>query len=388
MDREHLGFVIVGHVDHGKSTLIGRLLFDTQSLPREKMEEVARLSKELGRETELAFVMDHLQEERDQGITIDTAQTFFHTAKRDYVIIDAPGHKEFIKNMITGAAQAQAALLIVDADEGVREQTRRHAYLLGMLGLEQITVVINKMDKVGWSRDRFDEVSSDILLFLDVIGLTPMHIVPISAKDGDNVARRSVKMPWYAGPTVLEVLDAFAVPPKAVAGPMRFPVQDVYKVDDKRMLVGRVESGVLHAGDAVVFLPSNSESRVKTVEKFLSDPLERAEAGESIGITLEDPLFVERGQVACPTDAPATVTDTIRANVFWMSRTRLTPGEKLRIKQATQEVSAEVTEIARRIDSSSLEVIAENSDELQNNEIAELTIRTKTPIAMESFYDV
>jgi len=388
MDKENLGFVIVGHVDHGKSTLIGRLLFDTKSLPEEKLAEVERMSKELGREVEFAFVMDHLQEERDQGITIDTAQTFFHTETRDYVIIDAPGHKEFIKNMITGASQAQAALLIIDAEEGVREQSRRHAYLLAMLGLEQVTVLINKMDKVDFAQARFNEVSAEMLVFLDVLGITPRHVVPVSAKEGDNVATRSARMPWYDGPTVLEALDGFAIPPTAVDGPMRFPVQDVTKVDDKRMLLGRVESGVLRAGEHVVFLPNGGESTVKTVEKFLSDPLERAQAGESIGITLEDPLFIERGQVACPADAQCTVTDAIKANVFWMSKTRLTLGEKLRIKQATQEVSAEVTEIAKRIDSSSLEVIAENSDELKNNEIAELTIRTKAPIATESFYDV
>jgi len=388
MEKETLGFVIVGHVDHGKSTLIGRLLYDTQSLPPEKLAEVERMSKELGRETEFAFVMDHLQEERDQGITIDTAQTFFHTDARDYVIIDAPGHKEFIKNMITGASQGQAALLIVDAEEGVREQTRRHAYLLGMLGLEQITVLINKMDKVDYAQARFDEVAGEITRFLAAIALAPMHLIPISAKDGDNVAVRSEKMPWYEGVTTLDALDTFAIPPRATEGPMRFPLQDVMKVDDKRMLVGRVESGVIRAGQEVVFLPSGSESTVTGIAQFMKPPLEQAEAGESIGITLADPLFVERGEVACPSGAVARVSDTIAANVFWMSKSRLAPGEKLRIKLATQEVPAEVTHIARRIDSSSLEVIAEDSDEMKNNEIAEVTIRTKAPIALESFYDV
>jgi len=388
MEKETLGFVIVGHVDHGKSTLIGRLLYDTKSLPQEKIAEVERMSKELGREVELAFVMDHLQEERDQGITIDTAQTFFHTDARDYVIIDAPGHKEFIKNMITGASQAQAALLIIDAEEGVREQTRRHAYLLAMLGLEQLTVLINKMDKVSYAAERFEEVKSSIVEFLDAVGLETMHILPISAKEGDNVASVSGRMPWYEGPTALAALDSFVVPTRASDKPMRMPIQDVYKVDDKRVLVGRVESGTLSVGQDLIFQPSGGESKVRTIEKFLAAPPQQAHAGESIGITIEDPLFIERGQVACETTSQPSVTDSIRANVFWMSKTRLQKDEKLRIKLATQEVGTEVTDIARRIDSASLEVIAENSDELKNNEIAELTLRTKEPLATESFYSV
>ena len=388
MEKENLGFVIVGHVDHGKSTLIGRLLYDTHSLPDEKVAEVERMSKELGREVEFAFVMDHLQEERDQGITIDTAQTFFHTDRRDYVIIDAPGHKEFIKNMITGASQAQAALLIVDAEEGVREQTRRHAYLLGMLGLEQITVLINKMDKVSYARERFDEVTGETVAFLDALGLKPMHVVPISAREGDNVAGRSGKMPWYEGVTALEALDCFVVPTRPADKPLRLPIQDVYKVDDKRVLMGRVESGTIRAGQTIVFLPSGGETRVRSIEKFPGMTPAEAGTGESIGITIEDPLFVERGEVACETTSRPRVGDVVHANVFWMSRTPLSLGEKLKIRDATQEVAAEVSEIAKRVDSSTLEVIAGNSDELKNNEIAELTLHAQAPVATESFYEV
>jgi sulfate adenylyltransferase large subunit len=388
MENEDLKFVIVGHVDHGKSTLIGRLLFDTKSLPASKLEEVERISKELGREVEFAFVMDHLQEERDQGITIDTAQTFFQTDRRDYVIIDAPGHKEFIKNMITGASQAEAAVLIVDAEEGVREQTRRHAYLLSMLGLEQVAVVINKMDRVGFARERFEEVSAATSRFLEALGIRAMHVIPISAKLGDNVAQRSGGMGFYDGPTVLEALDAFRVLPRPTEKPMRMPVQDVHKVGDKRMLLGRIESGTLRAGQEVVFLPSGSTSRVRTIEKFMEPPLESASAGESVGVTLDDALFVERGEVACPPDSRARVTDTVQASVFWMSRQPMAAGEALKIKCATQEVPAKVHRIARRIDSSTLEVIDENASELQNNEIAELTVETKSPVAFETFYDV
>jgi len=388
MVRDHLQLVIVGHVDHGKSTLIGRLLYDTNSLTREKVEEIERTSKELGRPVELAFAMDHLQEERDQGLTIDTAQAFFRTGARSYVIIDAPGHKEFVKNMITGASQAQAALLVIDAEEGVREQTRRHACLLAMLGLTKLTVLINKMDKVSYAKDRFDELSSGILVFLDSLGLAPMHVIPICARDGDNVAGRSARMPWYGGVTVLDALDCFKVPPSACEKPMRFPVQDVYRLGDRRVLVGRVESGTIRTGQEIVFLPAGSESRVKSIEKFLAPGSREATAGESIGITIEDPLFIERGQVACEKASRPTVSDTLRAEVFWMSPARLTLGERLVIRQATQETPADVLEIARRMDSSSLEVIAGSSEELEDSEIAEVTIRTERPIVTECFYDV
>jgi sulfate adenylyltransferase large subunit len=388
MEMESLGFVIVGHVDHGKSTLIGRLLCDTQSLPREKLEEVERMSKELGRPVELAFVMDHLQEERDQGLTIDTAQAFFRTDKRGYVIIDAPGHKEFIKNMITGASQAQAALLIIDAEHGLREQTRRHACLLAMLGLTQLTVLINKMDKVSYARDRFDELASGILAFLDALRLKPLHVIPISARDGDNVASRSVRMPWYGGVTVLEALDSFKVPPRPPDKPMRFPVQDVYRLGDRCVLVGRVESGTIRTAQEIVFLPSGRETRVKSIEKFLVPAPGEAAAGESIGITIEDALVIERGEVACEKTSRPTVADTLRAEVFWMSPVRLTLGERLVIRQATQEAPANVVEITRRMDSSSLEVIAQHSEELRASEIAEVTIRTERPIVTEPFYDV
>ncbi len=389
MQKEKLKFVIVGHVDHGKSTLIGRLFFDTGSLPADKIAEIEKISKELGRDVEFAFMMDHLQEERDQGITIDTAQAFFHTDKRDYVVIDAPGHVEFTKNMITGASQAQAAILIVDAAEGVREQTRRHAYLLSMLGLTQVAVVINKMDldTVNYSKQRFEQVVAELLEFCEPLGIKPMHIVPISAKQGENVAKKSTHMDWYIGPTVLELLDDFVVPSKPADKPMRFPIQDVYKVDDKRVLAGRVESGTISNGQDVVFLPSTSRSKITSIEQFLKPPLESASAGESIGITLQDSLFIERGQIAYPADSHPQIGDTFKASLFWMSRQPMSVDEKLMIKCATQEISIKSCKIHRRINSSTLEVIEEDATELGNNEIAELTITTKSPIVVQSFSD-
>ncbi len=384
--QDQLKFVIVGHVDHGKSTLIGRLLFDTGSLPEEKIEEVRRTCEALGREMEFGFVMDHLEEERAQGITIDTAQVFFTTGVRRYVIIDAPGHKEFIKNMITGASQAEAALLVVDAGEGVKEQTRRHAYLLGMLGLRQVTAVINKMDLVDHSERRFEEVRRDLMTFLGPLGIFPNHAIPISARQGDNVAVRSDKMPWYGGPTILEALDSLAPRESALKQPLRFPIQDVYKVKDKRILVGRVEAGVLCQGDEVVFLPQGSSSKVRSIEELWKE-VTSAGAGESIGITLADPLFVERGAVACPGGNRPAVTSTIRANVFWMSKRPYKAGEDLLLRIATQDVAASVA-IEQKIDSATLDPIAENRDAVMETEVAEVLIRTKRPVVVENFNDI
>ena len=242
-DEQSLKFVIVGHVDHGKSTLIGRLLYDTNSLPPDKMEEIRKTSQDLGRDTEFAYLLDHLEEERRQGITIDTTQVFFKTDKREYVIIDAPGHVEFVKNMITGASQAEAAILIIDAKEGIQEQTKRHATILSMLGIEQVIVLINKVDLIDFSEEKYTELKSRLEKFLTTLNITPKLYIPISALKGDNIANKSTNMPWYKGPTMLEGLNHLKNKIAEENQPLIFPVQDIYKVDDKRVIVGRVETG-------------------------------------------------------------------------------------------------------------------------------------------------
>ena len=258
---EQLKIVIVGHVDHGKSTFVGRLIHDTGSLPEGKLEQLQKAAERRGVPFEWANLMDALQSERDQNITIDTAQIWFHTQKRQYVIIDAPGHKEFLKNMVTGAANAEAALLLIDAHEGVQENSRRHGYLLHLLGIRQIAVLVNKMDLASYSQDRFRAIEQEYRAWLNTIGLTPKQFIPIAAKHGDNVAARSVNMPWWQGPTVLETLDEFEVAGLPVNQPLRFPVQDVYRFDERRILAGRVESGSIKVGDRLIFAPSNKTSR-------------------------------------------------------------------------------------------------------------------------------
>jgi sulfate adenylyltransferase large subunit len=384
MEKENMNIVFVGHVDHGKSTLIGRLLYDTGSLPPDKVEEVRKTCEMLGKEMEFGFILDHLQEEREQGITIDTCQIFFKTEKRDYVIIDAPGHVEFIKNMITGASQADAAILIIDTKEGVKEQTKRHAYILGMLGMKKVVVLINKMDLVEYKQERFNEVKEEINDFLKKINVKPSYIIPIVAKDGDNIAKKSEKMDWYKKEIFLSHLDSFSLPEKKKNKSLRFPVQDVYKVDDKRIIAGRIESGTIKKGDEIIILPEKTKTKVMSVEKFLENP-EKAEAGESIGITTEHPLFIERGNIICHPDNLPEVTSRITANVFWMSKHDFNINEIITMKIATQEVSAKIEKIEKKINSSTLEEINEEKDNLKNNEVGTMIIKTLSPVVVDDF---
>ena len=382
-----LSFVIVGHVDHGKSTLIGRLLYDTDSLAPDKIEEVKRVSAGQGRETEFAYLLDHLEEERKQGITIDTTQVFFKSGKRRYVIIDAPGHVEFVKNMITGASQAEAAILIIDVSEGVKEQTKRHSYILSMLGLNQVVVILNKMDLAAFSQQRFNEVRSDAQKWLQSIGIEPLFYIPISAIRGDNIAKRSDHTGWYTGPTFLESLDTLKNKLPVEHKPLLLPVQDVYRIDEKRINVGRVEAGVIKKDAEVKILPSGQVTRVKSIEKFLQQPA-KAVASECIGFTTADSVFLDRGNIVCLPGEEPQVTDRISANIFWMTRRDLDKNTKLTIRCATQETTCKIESINKRIDSSTLQVIEENANVLKNLEVAQVVIKTKKPLAIRNFNDV
>ncbi len=382
-----LSFVIVGHIDHGKSTLIGRLLYDTNSLPPDKIEEVKKASVIQGKKMEFAYLLDHLEEERKQGITIDTTQVFFKTSKRRYVIIDAPGHVEFVKNMITGASQAEAAVLIVDVVEGIKEQTRRHSYMLSLLGLGQVIVVLNKMDLVEFSQDHFNTIKHQMLEWLKTIGIEAALCIPISAIEGDNIAVKSDNMKWYAGPTFLESMDTLQNKQPPEDKSLLFPIQDVYKIEDKRINAGRVESGIIKEGAEIKILPGGQVTRINSIEKFLEKPHE-AVAGECIGLTTTDSVFLDRGNVLCSPGSEPTLTDRICANIFWMAKKDLKKDQKLKIRCATQETSCRIESINKRIDSSTLEVIAEDADAIGNLEVGEVVVKTKKPLAITSFNDV
>jgi len=382
-----LSFVIVGHVDHGKSTLIGRLLYDTDSLPPDKIEEIEKASAGQGKRTEFAYLLDHLEEERKQGITIDTTQVFFKTAKRRYVIIDAPGHVEFVKNMITGASQAEAAVLIIDVTEGVKEQTRRHSYMLSLLGLHQVIVVLNKMDLVDFSQDRFETVKKDALGWLKSINIEPTLFIPISAIEGDNITGKSEKMNWYAGPSFLQSLDTLESRQPPEGKPLLFPIQDIYKIGDKRINVGRVESGIIAKDNKIKILPSGQVTNVNSIEKFPEDT-GKAIASECIGITTADSVFLDRGNIVCLPGAEPTLTDSIPANIFWMTKQDFVKDQKLTIRCATQETSCKIDRINKRINSSTLEVIEENAEVIKNLEVAEVIIKTKRKVIIKDFNDV
>jgi len=383
---EQLKIVIVGHVDHGKSTLVGRLFYDTGSLSDGKFEKIKAACEHRGMPFEWAFLMDGLQAERDQNITIDTAQIWFRTAKRPYVIIDAPGHKEFLKNMVTGAANADAALLLIDANEGVQEQSRRHGFLLSLLGIHQIMVLVNKMDLKGYDEKVFRAIETEYCAFLAPLGVTPKLFIPISASLGDNVANPSANMPWYHGPTALAALDEFHVPQQAGDLPLRFPIQDVYRFDRRRIIAGRVESGALKVGDKILFSPRNKVSTVKSIERWNGPQRDWAGANESVGITLTEQVFVERGQIGSHDTNPPIEADVFKAKLFWLGRQNLEVGRKIRLKLTTEEVECHIQSIEKLVDASTLcEIDLSNRNYIARNDVAEVVIRAKLPIAFDNY---
>src|SRR6202167_2199402 len=353
--RPQVRIVIVGHVDHGKSALVGRLLHETDSLPEGKLEMLKAVSARRGMPFEWSFLLDALQTERDQGITIDTTQIRFRTRSRDVVLIDAPGHAEFLRNMITGASQADGALLIIDALEGVRDQTRRHGYLLHLLGVKQVAVVVNQMDRVDFSAARFAEIRDEISTHLTGLGVTPLAVIPISARDGDGVAARSPRTSWYDGPTALEPLDRLepARPPEQLA--LRLPVQAIYKFDDRRIVAGRIESGNLAAGDEIVIMPAGKIAKIRSVEGWLVAPVQGTQtAGRSVGITLDRELFVERGDVIAHVGKSPRDTRRLRARIFWLHDKPLVQGASILVRLGTKETRATVVAIEKAVDPGAL----------------------------------
>jgi len=382
--QSKLKIVIVGHVDHGKSTLIGRLFHDTNSLPEGKVEQIRKASEAEGMDFEFAFLLDALLEEQEQNITIDTTQLPFRTDLREYVIIDAPGHKEFLKNMITGASSADAAILLIDAHEGVQEQSKRHAYLLSLLGIKQVVVAVNKMDLVGFKQDVFESVRAEYTVFLEKLGVVPQHFLPISAKHGHNITVASPEMPWFKGPSILQALDQFATPATPEGLPLRLVLQDVYRFDERRILAGRIEAGRLAVGEELTFWPDRKRSRIKSIEKWGSEESPTsAKVGESVAITLEEQIFVERGQIASHADVGPAEGREIHASLFWLSNDPLPVNVPFTLKLGTQTVEARIVEIQRVLDSSTLEPITGTRHELLKNEVADVRIRARKPLAFD-----
>jgi len=389
---QRMNIVIVGHVDHGKSTVIGRLLADTHSLPDGKLEQVRADCELNSKPFEYAFLLDALKDEQAQGITIDAARVFFRSRLRPYLILDAPGHIEFLKNMITGAARAEAALLVIDAAEGVQENSRRHGYMVSLLGIHQLAVVVNKMDLVAWDQAVYDRIVAEYSAFLEQVGIRPSCFIPVSGRGGDNIAGRSENLSWYQGPTVLDALDAFRSEPAPVEQPFRMPVQDVYKFtkqgDDRRIVAGTIDSGTVRVGDEVIFYPSGKKSRVKSLEAFNRPAQSRAEAGWAVGFTLQEQIYITRGEVATlESEARPQVTTRLRVSLFWLGREPMVKRKEYLLKLGTARVTARVEEVLRVMDASSLES-AEQRNAVQRHDVAECVLKLDRAIACDLAEDV
>lgn len=387
MERENLNIVIAGHVDHGKSTIIGRLMADTDALPEGRLEFVRETCRRNSKPFEYAFLLDALKDEQSQGITIDAARCFFKTARRNYIIIDAPGHIEFLKNMVTGASRAEAALLVIDAGEGVQENSRRHGYMLSMLGIQQVAVLVNKMDLIQYRREVFESIREEYHAFLEQIGITPSCFIPVSGMQGDNIAAVSENMPWWqTGATVLETLDAFESPALDADKPFRMPVQGVYKFtrngDNRRIIAGTVVSGGLRAGDEVVFYPSGKKSTVKSIEAFNCSELTRVTAGCAAGFTLTEQIYVARGQVAAVVGQPMPcVTSRLGANIFWLGNTPMRTQQKYLFKLGTARISATLEQVVRVVDAATLKTV--EKDYIEKHDVAECIIRLDRDVAFD-----
>ncbi len=388
---EDMNIVIVGHVDHGKSTVIGRLLADTDSLPEGKLEQVRETCQRNSKPFEYAFLLDALKDEQAQGITIDAARCFFKTGRRNYMMIDAPGHIEFLKNMVTGASRAEAALLVIDAAAGIQENTRRHGYLLAMLGIRQVAVLVNKMDLVAYDKLKFAKIVREYSEFLQNIDLVSAAYIPVSGMKGDNIVRHSANTPWFTGRTVLEQMDHFRSDPLPVAQPFRMSVQGVYKFtrqgDTRRIIAGTIDSGKLRAGDEVVFYPSGKKSRVKSLEAFNRERPERMAAGWAAGFTLEEQIYVKRGDLVAIAGEPRPkVAARVRANLFWLGKEPLAQKKEYLLKLGAAKVGFRVEAIVRVLDAATLR--AGQRDWVARHEVAECVFKLKKALAFDLAWEL
>ena len=400
--KPHLNLVIMGHVDHGKSTTTGHLLFDAGAIDERTIKAYQDEADKMGKGTfKYAWVLDNLKEERERGVTIDLRFLKFETNKYYFTIIDAPGHRDFVKNMITGASQADAAVLFVSAKKGEFEagigpggQTREHAFLAFTLGVRQVVVAVNKMDdqSVNWGQERYDEVKNEVTRMLRMVGfkVDKVNFVPTSGWTGDNLVKRSDKMPWYTGPTLIEALDLLELPPKPTNKPLRVPIQDIYSITGIGTVpVGRVETGVLKAGMSVVFMPSNKTGEVKSMEMHHSS-IPVAEPGDNIGMNVRgiSKTDIHRGDVAGPVDNPPTVAKEFIGQIIVIYHpTAIAAGYTPVLHYHTGQIACRFTELLKKIDPRSGQVVEENPSFLKTGDAAWVKMEPLRPIAIETYTD-
>ena len=384
---EQMNVVVVGHVDHGKSTLIGRLMADTNSLPTGKLEQVKDTCARNAKPFEYAFLLDALKDEQAQGITIDTARCFFNSAKRRYVIIDAPGHIEFLKNMVTGAARAEAAFIVIDAAEGIQENSKRHGYMVSMLGISQVCVLVNKMDLKQYDEQAFDAIRSEYTAFLTRLNVFPTSFIPIAAKEGVNITTLSPDMLWYRGLTVLGQMDSFNKIDTRSNVAFRFPVQDIYKFteegDDRRIFAGTVETGRINVGDEVIFYPSAKHSIIKSVENFNAPVSSTARNGQATGFTLKTQVYVRPGEMMAKSTESQPMSGTrFRVNLFWLGRAPMLTGKKYKLKLGTASATAALVRVMNVLDASDL-TSEQNKQQVDRHDVAECILETTKPVAFD-----
>lgn len=393
-DQALTRIVVAGHVDHGKSTLIGRLLSDTGQVFPERVAKVKSICEKSGKRFEFAFLLDAFEEEQSQGITIDKTEIPWVYQGKEFLIIDTPGHKEFLKNMISGASTAEIALVMLDAAEGVREQFKRHSYILGMLGVKTIVVVINKMDLMNYDQTHFLKLKEEVLGIYKELNIKAAHIVPISAFSGENLLHKSEKLSWYTEDSLADALLKLCLDKKNLTHThdgLRFSLQDIYKFDDNRIYAGKIENGEMSVGDEIKFLPSGSVSKIKTIESWNTKELPtKALAGTSVGFTLTDPLFLERGEIGFSAKAPPpTVSHQVHASLFWMGKRSLEIGKNYKFKMLTQESDCKIESIFKVFNPKEFDrKDSAQSVQLETGEAAEVIIKLHKSIVCDAFASV
>lgn len=373
----------VGHIDHGKSTLCGRLLAESGAVPPDKLEDLRKACQEKGGVIDYAFCMDAFCEERENLMTIDITQIPVRIAGRNYLIIDTPGHAEFIRNMITGACQADAAILVVDAAEGIREQTRRHAAILSFLGINQYIVAINKMDRISYDELHFYKLKRNVEELMASLGITLLHIIPVSAMHSENLMIRSKTMPWYNSNTLVESLNGLRTTEESPKD-LRVAIQDVYLSDHKKIAAARVEAGCVHQGMKVMVEPDHTEISLSDIIRY-PQSVKSAKSGDCIGLMTDRESFLRRGQILCNPDSMPHVTNHIWANLIWLSETPFKSEMSLTLKLLTQESVCCIAQIKQRMDSSTLEDEATEDQIFCLSDIGHVLIETDKPLVWDAF---
>jgi elongation factor 1-alpha len=394
--KPHLNIVFIGHVDHGKSTTVGRLLLDTGYIRQEEIDKFRAEAEAKGKATfEFAWVMDDLKEERERGVTIDIAHRRFDTQKYYFTIIDAPGHRDFVKNMITGTSQADGAVLVCSAADGVQDQTREHVYLSKTLGVAQVICAINKMDRqeVQFKESKYNEVKEELTKLLKSVGYkvdTQVVFVPISAFKDDNINKASPNMPWFKGPTLLQALDNLVVPAKPTDKPLRLPIQDVYTITGIGTVpVGRVETGKLKVGDKIIFMPGGKAGEVKSIEMH-HESVTEALPGDNVGFNVRgiDKNDIHRGEVVGPASNPPTVVESFIAKIQVLNHPSvITAGYTPVFHMHTAQIACEFTELLKRLDPKTGQVAEENPQTLKTGDAAVVKITPKRPLVIERYKD-